>query len=117
MSKLLCTIMLASCPTPETSTVDTCPWEVNSSIVEHNQTVVRSEHFQSDDPFCATYPITNNSSPRADNMPMFLIRALARAEHMSVPNWLHRNRNKRKPKPVLPFSLNPAIILLTQHNK
>ena len=85
---LFCVSACAECEPP----IDTCPWQdTNTSQQEHNNSLmVRSHHHTIDDPFCGTYPLTH--SPRHDRMPMFLIRHLARASGMSVPNWLHHTR-------------------------
>jgi hypothetical protein len=51
-------VLIAACAVPETSTIDTCPWQTDSNTTDRNETVLthqRSHHYSGDEPFCGSY--------------------------------------------------------------
>lgn len=55
-SSVLHGALIASCPVAETSTVDTCPWDSNTTAqTDNNVTVSRSTHYTGAEHFCGGY--------------------------------------------------------------
>lgn len=48
-------MLIAACALPETSTVDTCPWQTDSNTTDRNDTVltqIRTRHYTGTETFC-----------------------------------------------------------------